>query len=330
MSHILRAPHLWPRGRTPELVVSARAELEGWFTIELIHARSGLIARRLHFRNLLTNGGMNLIGSSTLSTILSHFAVGTSSTAPDVTQVALGAQAGITNSNGGFADVASAWIAGNSYAYVRRTRVFTEAQANGNLTEVGIFTAASGGTMFCRSLLKDSGGSATTIVKTDEFQLRIDYEVRLYPPAAWGDYTFDAPVNGVSGTFNARPLGTGNAGAWNVFNFGGAPNTGTPTISVNNFAFCALATDVALRAADSLAAFSVAATSRTNTAYAADSHYREQTQEWNGSVANGVNYLLQGWNGLNATFQWLFPVALNKTNTFKFVIVARAHWARRP
>lgn len=325
---ILHAVNLWSRGRTPELVASSITGVEGWFTVTLIHARSGLIARQLHFRNLITNGGMNLLGSSTLSTIMSHFAVGTSSTAPDVTQVALGAQVGSTNSNGGFADQASAWGAGNTYAYARRTRVFTEAQANGVLAEVGILDASS--TLFCRSLLKDAMGAATTIVKTSEYQLRIDYEIRLYPPNSWGDYTFDAPLNGVTQTFTGRPLGTSNAGAWNVFNFGGAPNTGTPQLNVNNFAFCALATDVALRSASSTDGFSVAATSRANTAYAADSYYREQTQEWSGAVANSTNYFLYGWNGLNATFQLLFPAAFTKTNTFKFQIVARAHWARRP
>jgi len=319
---------VWPKGRTSEFAADCHVGLEGWFTLELIHARTGLVVRQLHFRNLITNLGLNLLGSATLNTILSHFAVGTSSAAPDVAQVALGAQAGSTNSNGGFADLASAWGVGNAYAFGRRTRVFTEAQANGALTEVGILDASNN--LFCRSLIKDALGDATTIVKTSEYQLRIDYEPRLYPPNVWGDYTFDASLNGVTQTFTGRPLGTGNAGAWNVFNFGGAPNTDTPQISVNNFAFCALATDAALRTASSTSAFAVAATSRVNTTYIADSHYREQTQEWSGAVANGTNYFLYGWNGLNATFQLLFPAAFAKTNTFKFQVVSRAHWARRP
>jgi hypothetical protein len=297
--------------------------------VQLIHARSGLVAKELRFRNLVMDVGLNFLGASKVDA-LSYFAVGTSSTAPNVAQVALGAQVGITNSDGGFADQASTWGAGNAYIYARRTRVFTEAQANGNLTEVGVFDAASGGTMFCRSLLKDSGGTPTTIVKTSEFQLRIDYEIRLYPPNAWGDYTFDAPVNGVARTLTARPLGTGSSFAWNVFSFGGAPNTGINVASVGNASFSALDVDVALRSASSTTSFAVAATTKTNASYVADSYYRQQTQEWSGAVANGTNYFLWGWNGLASTFQVLFPVAFTKNNTQKFVIVARMHWARRP
>lgn len=322
-------PHLWPRGRTPEFFIPNCVGIEGWFTLTLIHARSGLIARELRFHNLIVDTGLDLLGTSQLDTILSHFAVGTSSTAPNAAQVSLGAQVGITNSSGGFGDQGPTWAAGNTYIYARRTRVFTTEQANDVLAEVGVFTASSGGTMWCRSLLKDSGGAATTIVKTNEFQLRVDYEVRLYPPNGWGDYTFDALVNGVSRTLTARPLGTSNIIAWNVLSFGLAPST-LHNVAVNEARFTGLATDVALRAASSTTSFAVTTTNKVNSAYVAGTHYREQTQEWNGSAANDTNYFLWGWNGMASTFQALFPVAFTKNNTQKFTIIARILWARRP
>lgn len=333
MSRFPHSPFLWPKGRTREIVADAhRVGLEGWFTVSLIHARSGLIARELHFRNLIVDGGRELLGTSTLDTALAYFAVGTSSTAPATGQTTLGAEVFRTNSTGGFADTAGVWSAGNIYLSAKRTRVFTEAQANGNLTEVGILNAATAGTMFCRSLLKDAGGFPTTITKTSEFQLRIEYEVRLYPPNGWGDYTFDTLVNGVSRTLTARPLGASNILAWHVFNFGGAPDVGgSPVTAVNNSRFNVLTTDATLRTADAVAlTAAVAATSRVNTAYGAGALYREQTQDWSGAVANTTNYFLWGWNGQLATFQALFPVALTKTNVQKFVIVARSHWDRRP
>lgn len=332
MSRFLHSPFLWPLGRTREIVADVnRVGMEGWFTVSLVHARSGLIARELHFRNLIVDGGRELLGTSPLDTALAYFGVGTSSTALATGQTTLGAELFRTNSTGGFADTAGVWSAGNIYLSAKRTRVFTEAQANGNLTEVGIFNASSSGVMFCRSLLKDAGGAPTTITKTSEFQLRIEYEIRLYPPNGWGDYTFDTVVNGVSRTLTARPLGTGNILAWNVFSFGGAPDVGgSPVATVNNSRFNALATDAALRSADSTVSFAVAATSRVNTAYGAGTLYREQTQDWSGAVANSTNYFLWGWNGQLATFQALFPVALTKTNTQKFVLVARASWDRRP
>jgi len=57
--------------------------IEGWFTVELIHARTGLVKRRLRFRNLITNAGLNALGSGTrIGSLIQYLAVGTGSNEP--------------------------------------------------------------------------------------------------------------------------------------------------------------------------------------------------------------------------------------------------------
>ena len=68
------------------------------------------------------------------------------------------------------------------YWFKRFVRLFFESEANGNLTELGWFDQAAGGTMTVRSLFKDNGGSPIVITKTSADQLRIIYELRVYPP----------------------------------------------------------------------------------------------------------------------------------------------------
>src|SRR5690606_35179901 len=132
--------------------------VEGYFTVELIHARTGLVKRRLHFRNLITDAGLDaMAGGVGISSLINYLAVGTGSSEPSYTDTTLNAEVARTNNNGGFGDSDAVVGSGDLVEYWRRirTRVFTQAEANGNLTELGFFSAASGGTMWNRQLFRD-------------------------------------------------------------------------------------------------------------------------------------------------------------------------------
>ena len=159
--------------------------LSGYFHVQLINAETGLIKQELRFKNRLTNGCLDGIGSGLFSIGLTvgfnALAVGTGNSTPLVTNTSLDNELVRTTSDGGIADV----VGSNSspeYAFVRRTRVFTTAQANGNLRELGFFTSPSGGTLMNRSLFRDSAGNPTTIVKTSQDILVVIYEWRLSAP----------------------------------------------------------------------------------------------------------------------------------------------------
>src|SRR5690606_31335306 len=117
--------------------------VEGYFTVELIHARTGLVQRRLHFRHLITHAGPDpLAGGARITDLVNYLAVGTGSSEPSYTDTTLNAEIARTNSNGGFGDSDAVVGSGDLVEYWRRirTRVFTQAQANGNLAELGFFS----------------------------------------------------------------------------------------------------------------------------------------------------------------------------------------------
>ena len=107
------------------------------------------------FDNLVVDGGLNLLRdriAGTSSDYVTHFAVGTGTTSVTGTQIALGSEV--------FRDAITSAITTTSKA-VRFEYYLPASYANGNtLSEIGLFTASTGGTLVARALL------ATPIVKS--------------------------------------------------------------------------------------------------------------------------------------------------------------------
>src|SRR5690606_7971637 len=88
--------------------------VEGYFTVELIHARTGLVKRRLHFRNLITDAGLDaLAGGTGTSHHMNYLAVGTGASEPSHTDTTLHAGIARTHNNGGFGDSNAMVVEGN-------------------------------------------------------------------------------------------------------------------------------------------------------------------------------------------------------------------------
>src|SRR5690606_9484008 len=90
------------------------------------------------------------------------------------------------------------------------------------------FSAAEGGTMWNRQLFRDELGNPTAITKTNEDQLRVTYEYRVYPP--WDDVVQEIEVNGVPTEVVNRPQAVDSSGSWGAgggLNNLGAVGTGT-------------------------------------------------------------------------------------------------------
>jgi len=210
---------------TPERIVESTQHMgfHGHFNVELIHKPTGLLKRKLQFKNLITTAGLNWIGAGSGGSSgwdisfnrgsSAHTAVGTGTTTPTIGDTALVAQVFRTNSTGvpsisptyGFAD-------DYSYAYVEHTRVFLPGSGSGNLTEVGIFNASSGGTMWTRQLFKDEFGAPTTIIKTDDDELRITYQLRLNILTTTQDTT--QTIKSVSRDLSTRAYDIDASGRW--------------------------------------------------------------------------------------------------------------------
>src|SRR5689334_18541550 len=108
--------------------------IQGFFTVELIEAATGRVKRRLEFKNLITNAGLDALNNTSVDTLInSYMGVGTNATAPANTDTALGAEitpasSNRSNSTGGIAEVFGAGPS-NAYWYRKITRLFVETQA---------------------------------------------------------------------------------------------------------------------------------------------------------------------------------------------------------
>lgn len=327
-----------------------RTEIEGRFTVELIDARTGLVKRHLEFRNLITDAGLEAIGTNALSTLCNYLAVGTGSTAPAVTDTALVSELFRTTNNGGFGDTGGVDTT-NFFAWIRRTRQFNEAEANGNLTELGFFRDATGGTMFNRQLFRDSNGVATTITKTSFDKLRVTYEWRLYADTTKPVQTIN--VTGVGNVDVTTSVVNFTTYGW-FYNMASQPlaiyfggHQGDNYTFGKYFGFQESNTVPANNTTGMNPTWDqVAGTARPSGvqttgelfAYAANSKYLEAQYivlADKGNFATGIGAVGAQQHsayagGQHASYMHFFTTKIAKDNTKRFIYSTRTSWARRP
>jgi hypothetical protein len=306
-----------------------RVGVSGHFDAELIHARSGLVARKLEFQNLITDVGLDFLGSQGV-TLLSHIAVGTGSTPPAPENGSLENEVARTNDSAGFSSVGG-WGPDNAYLFWRITRVFTQAQANGNLTEVGILRQ-SPEIMLARQLFRDANGNPTTITKTSEYTLRINYELRYYPPP--GDALMVIPVLGIQREVTVRPANVGLATggiAWT----GSSLGTFSPWygFAANSNPIISGATTLGPRTgiySGNLRGGVAPGVGGSWDAYVPGSHERTALVSWSPAVANGTPGFNAGyWTAASGTaWQFGWGTQIDKTDAQRFDFHFRFQWAR--
>lgn len=301
----------------------------GIISWELI--RRGIIIRSGSQRNLITDAGMNAIATTSNITSTGFVGVGTGSTAPANAQTALIAEVGrVNHTTTGDGAVAS----GPAFAYwsLKRVHIFFETEGNGNLTEVGYFNQASGGTMFCRQLFKDALGVPTTVIKTINDQLKITYELRLYSPAA-DSVQSGLVISGVSYdiTTRAREIDLNTIWGWNGSTAGFLGIAGGVFASPGGRAYEA---GTALGTTQSgLSGANAAASSSTIGSYVAGTFYRDNTMKWeptDGNLAGGIGGIHSFGGGTTEMFQSKFTPAFAKDAVKRLTLVVRCSWARYP
>lgn len=320
--------------------------IKGFFTVDLIEAATGRIKQHLEFDNLIVDAGLDALNNATINTFLSGFmGVGTSSTAPANAQTGLiteiaPSSSNRTNSNGGIAEVFGAGAA-NAYWYRKLTFNFVEAQGNGNLTELGLFTAVTGGTMLCRQLFKDNTGTPITIVKTAADQLRVTYEIRFYSP------TPDVVVNpltiaAVSYVATTRAIHIDGNRIWGHDGSAFSVMVGFKGDNCNSVNAIS-ATDVDVLVANtgaSPAGTLYTPTSVAKAAYVNGNFWLDYTVIWDPGIANpggGIGGVLLTCQltgttlaNINTQFQMKFVPKLPKDNTKRLTLVLRLSWGRGP
>jgi hypothetical protein len=111
----------------------------------IVYDKSGTVKEDREFKNLVVTTGKDFVASrivGTASSVMSHMAVGSGTTAAAAGDTALQTELGrvALASNIAILNV------------VTQTATFPAGTATGAVTEAGIFNAASVGTMFCRTV----------------------------------------------------------------------------------------------------------------------------------------------------------------------------------
>lgn len=117
----------------------------------VLRDQNGNIKEQRKVPNLVVTSGKNLIASriaGTTQAVMSHLAIGQSTTAPDVAQTGL-----LTEFTGGSNARAGLTVAGGSVSnnQITFTATFAAGNGTGPVTEAGIFNASTAGTMLART-----------------------------------------------------------------------------------------------------------------------------------------------------------------------------------
>lgn len=128
-------------------MLHAKTAVKGRLNIVLV-GKDGAVKEERDIDNLVVNAGLAYIASRMIGTsksVMSHMALGSSTTA------AAAAQTDLISMLGAREPIDTAAVAGANSNQVVYTSSFEPGDATGAVTEAGIFNAASAGDMLCRT-----------------------------------------------------------------------------------------------------------------------------------------------------------------------------------
>jgi hypothetical protein len=309
---------------TMELELNAAMRFEGWFDVKLIDAKTKRVKQHLRFKNLITDAALDGLGANSVGGLALWMGVGTGATPPTAADTVLQTPTGGRVSRGVFSIAAGP---ANAYYSGTCTALFLEATANGNLTEIGLFSLNAGGIMWTRQLFKDGTGTPTVVTKTAADQLQVTYEMRLYSPTV--DVAGNVLISAVNYAFNSRAANINNSTTWGA---GPINNWNSAGATLPN----AYETDVLGTTSGNPGGTPNTADSMSAAAYVASSFRRDHSYIWepaNGNFATGIgslSYGIPGGYGAAAPFQCNFAPKIPKTAVKRLTVVCRLSWARYP
>ena len=183
----------------PKTVIPIKMGLSGRYTLIKGSAERGeqVVAE---FDNLITNGGLNRMGSTSNPLFLNFCQVGIGSTTPAFTDTVLAnrhaSHSSIEETVHTLATMETPYV-----QTVRRYRFNVGVFNNTVLSEVGIGWA-SVGSLFSRALILDSEGNPSTLTLLNDEYLDVVYTLRLYVPLS--DVTGTVNISGTDYNYTLR------------------------------------------------------------------------------------------------------------------------------
>lgn len=290
------------------------------------------------FDNLITNAGMDGLGTTYVTSLILACRVGTGSTPAAVTDTALVSQLAATTTINTVASGAASTAP--YYGWLRRTFRFAAGIAAGNVSEVGIATTTTGGILFSRALIVDGGGTPITLTILSDELLDVVYEYRVYPPTAdiaWGPLTISGTsYSGVIRASNVTSLGTDPA-AWVPHGFSGG-GSGQGLLIWRTSTYGAAHATQTLGAVTTIpagtgypmgASTGAGTTEFTASTYTPGNYYRDHTLRYDlnqGNVPGGIGSLY--FSTYMGQWQLNFTPVVPKTASHRFTLSIRISWAR--
>lgn len=293
-----------------------RVGVEGRYVLERIKPGHGVI-QELSFPNLVTDFGMNALGSGEYNPMYIH--VGTSTTPPANSNTSLGTF-GTSFSLPGTGDDAYANSGAPDYYaqkfIVKKSEI---GAATGNWTEIAVSNQAETGNIYSRALILDSGGNPTTFTVLADEQMQASYELRHYP--IFTDDVRNVTISGVTKSTITRVC---NASNWRWYSLSELYsfhliNCNPYTGDLNESAVSGLPAGDALGQVDTLRA-----------AYGSNNFYRDASAIWAADYATGTHRTYvwgNSWSG--PLFQVQYNTPIVKGSTQQLVMNQRYAWARR-
>ncbi len=314
-------------------VLHAHNGVAGWYKIEAfrVDAQGEEVpgSRRIAadwFPNLITNAGLDLLGTTGSTPVQSFCRVGSGNTAPAFTDTALVSQVAVSSTVQ--SDTSGVDRTGAFYGWRRRTIRFAAGTAAGTLAEVGV-SATNAGPLFSRALILDGGGNPTTITVLSDEVLDVTYELRIYP--AMADATGTVVIAGVTYTWTARPLNNATYDSrWGGQYLGCGVGFNTTSGNVSVYGPLVMAT---IPAQGSTPTSPVNGTSMNPQPYTAGSYQRSFRMDFDlndGNVAGGIGayFAASETNQTGGAWAWGISPKLPKTNSFKATFTVRMTWGR--
>jgi hypothetical protein len=258
------------------------------------------------FKNLITNNGMNTITTNT--TWSRYCSVGSSSSAPSFSDVALGSLIAATLNNS-----------------APDARIEGAERYLGNIAEIGVGDQSDGTSLFSRALVRDSMGNPTTITVLADEDLVVIYELWVKQPT--GDFPFNA--GGVTGTIRAcrvddiTPIASSRNLCWR---FSGSANnfiipSGNGYVILFSGAMSAI---TSYPGGDQQSA----SLTPTMAAYTPGSHTRVGTVTFSTTLGNSAPIKSIGWVFGCTCWQLELDTEINKTNLQTLRLGFQLSWSR--
>lgn len=298
----------------------------GTFTKIEVRHKDGTSTVYDPFDNLITNSGLDGLGASLATTLTAVCAVSSNADAPLVTDTSVLNQVGSASSSAS-ADYSNSGGTPDWFYQMERTYTFALGSVVGNISK--LYIGSSGfSTLFSSALIKDGGGSPTTIAVTADDQLFITWRLRKYisvtPVTGNIDIGFDGVPTSVA--YEIKPANLGQTASQYYFYAGNSAGN----VSLFSYAF----ETQTLGSVTGKPSGTGSVTGATLSAYSNGNFYRDVTYTASlaqANLATGIGSLVYGMFGASDTFggyQISFTPKLPKDSDKTLSLPFRISWGR--